>query len=100
MYRLYRIGDRTEPCGTPACISRSVDSSSSTITLNFLLEKNELISSIKLDEKCNSDNLFSNPESHVVSNSFLISKKTAAVDVLLKFQVTWSIGCVQRCVVL
>jgi hypothetical protein len=34
---------------------RSMDTSTSTITLNFLLERNELISLRKLDEKCNLD---------------------------------------------
>jgi hypothetical protein len=54
MYRLYRVGDRTEPCCTPACISRGVGSSPSTIT-EFSVGKGELISLTKLDEKCNSD---------------------------------------------
>jgi hypothetical protein len=38
--KLYRVGARTEPYGTP-CISRAVDVSPSTITLNFLLERND-----------------------------------------------------------
>jgi hypothetical protein len=25
MYRLYNVGDRTEPCDTPACISFGID---------------------------------------------------------------------------
>jgi hypothetical protein len=40
---LYNVGDRTEPCGTPACISLGVDISPSTETLNFLCERNELM---------------------------------------------------------
>jgi len=63
-----------ETCGTPACISRGVDSSPSTITLNFLLEMNELISLIKLDEKCNLDSLHSKPGRHM-SKAFPICKK-------------------------
>jgi len=59
-------------------MSRGVDR-----TLNFLLERNELISLIKLDEKCNLDSLYSKPGCHVVSKAFSISKKTAAVDILL-----------------
>jgi hypothetical protein len=51
IYRLYRVGDRTERCGTPACISRGGDSLPLTITLNFLFERNEIISFIKLDLK-------------------------------------------------
>jgi hypothetical protein len=70
-----------------------MDSSPSPITLNFLLETIEPISLIKLDEKCNSDSLYSKPRCHVVSNAFSISKKTAAVDMLiLKFKVTWSVS--------
>jgi hypothetical protein len=38
-----------ESCGTPTCGVDSVDSSPSTVTLIFLLERNELISLIKLD---------------------------------------------------
>jgi hypothetical protein len=48
MYRLYRLGTRTVPCSTPACISRGVDSSPSTVTLNFLLERSQLISLIRI----------------------------------------------------
>jgi hypothetical protein len=36
IYTLYNVGDRTEPCGIPACMSLSVDISPSTETLNFL----------------------------------------------------------------
>jgi hypothetical protein len=53
--------DKTEPCGTPACITLGVDISPSTETLNFLCEKraNKLI---KLVENSNLDNLYSKPE--------------------------------------
>jgi hypothetical protein len=47
-YILYRVGDRTEPYGTPACISLGVDILPSTETLNFLYERKELISWINL----------------------------------------------------
>jgi hypothetical protein len=40
MYKLYSVGDRTEPCGTPACIYLGVDISPSTETLNFRCERN------------------------------------------------------------
>jgi hypothetical protein len=33
MYRLYNVGDRTEPCGTLAYISLGVDVSSLTETI-------------------------------------------------------------------
>jgi hypothetical protein len=36
IYRQYNVGDRTEPCGTPAYIFLGVDSSPSTEILNFL----------------------------------------------------------------
>jgi len=55
------VGSRRELCDTPVCISRGVDSSPSTITLNFLLERRDLISLIKLDENCNLDSLYSKP---------------------------------------
>jgi hypothetical protein len=57
MYRLYRVGARTEPCDTPACISRGVGSSPLIIIPNFLLERDELISFVQLDEKWSSDSL-------------------------------------------
>jgi hypothetical protein len=40
VYILYYVGERTEPCGTPACISLGTDISPSTETFNFLWEKN------------------------------------------------------------
>jgi hypothetical protein len=70
MYKLYKVVYRTEPCGTPACISLGVDISPSTETLNFPSERMELISLIKLVEKCNFDNLYSKPGYHVVSKVF------------------------------
>jgi hypothetical protein len=48
------VGDRTEPCGTPACMYLGVDISPSTETLNFRSERKELISFV---EKFNFDNL-------------------------------------------
>jgi len=41
IYKLYSVGARTEPCGTPAFISLGVDSSPSTETLNFWWDRNE-----------------------------------------------------------
>jgi len=64
-----------EPCDTPACLFRGLDSSLSTISLNILLERNTLINLIKLEEKCNLDSLHSKPGCHVVSKAFSISKK-------------------------
>jgi hypothetical protein len=57
IYKLYRVGVRTEPCGTPACISQHVDISPSAVTLNGLLEGNELMNLIMLSEKCNFESL-------------------------------------------
>jgi hypothetical protein len=68
-----------EPCGTPASISLDVDSSPSTETLNFLWDRYELVSFIKLTESCNFDNLYKNPGCHVVAKAFLMFKNTAAV---------------------
>jgi hypothetical protein len=61
MYKLYNIGDRTEACGTAACIFLGVDSSPSTETWNFLLERKELISLTVLAEKFNLSNLCDKP---------------------------------------
>jgi hypothetical protein len=57
MYKLYRVGDRTEPCCTPACMYLGVEFSPSTETLNFRCERKELISLIEVVENCNLDNL-------------------------------------------
>jgi hypothetical protein len=43
MYKLYKVGDRMEPCGTPACMYLCVDILPSTETLNFRCERNEPI---------------------------------------------------------
>jgi hypothetical protein len=74
---LYKVGDRTEPWGTPARISLGVDISSSTETMNLHCERKELMSFIKLVENSNLDNLYSKPECHVVSKAFSMSKNTA-----------------------
>jgi hypothetical protein len=85
---LYNVGDRMEPCGTPACISLVVDISPLTKTLNFLREIKELINLIRLNENFNSDNLHSNPRRHFVSKRFSTSKNTAVINILfLKFNV-------------
>jgi hypothetical protein len=47
MYKLYMVGDRREPCGTPACMYLGVDISPSTETLNCLCERNEPINKLK-----------------------------------------------------
>jgi hypothetical protein len=99
-YILYNVGDRTEPRGTPACISLHVDISPSTKT-KFSSERKDLISCINLVENSNFDNLYSRPECHVVSKAFLMSKNTAAVDILLlKLRITWSVSLIHCSVVL
>jgi hypothetical protein len=70
MYKLYRVGDRTEPCGTLACMYLGVYISPSPDTLNFRCERKWLISLIKQVENFNLDNLWSKPGCHVVSKSF------------------------------
>jgi hypothetical protein len=70
------------PCDTHACISQGVGISPSTIILYVLQEKNELISFIMLPEICNSESLYNRPRCQVESNTFSISKITAAVDIL------------------
>jgi hypothetical protein len=85
----------------PACMYLGVDISLSTVTPNFLCEKNDPISLIKLVENCNLDNLQSKPCCHVMSKAFSMSKNTAAVDILLlKRRVTWSASLIHCSVVL
>jgi hypothetical protein len=66
----------------------------------FSLRKKKLKILIKLVENVNSDNSYSKPRYHVLSNGFSISKNTAAVDILLlKFKVTWSVSLIHWSVV-
>jgi hypothetical protein len=91
-YKLYSVGDRTETCGTPTFIYLGVDISPSTETLNFLYERNELMSSIRLVENSIVDNLYSKLGCHNVSKAFSVYKNTAAVDILLlELRVMWSL---------
>jgi hypothetical protein len=53
---LYNEGNRTEPCGTPACISLGVYISPSAWTLNFLWERKEIISLLRRIDNFNSNN--------------------------------------------
>jgi hypothetical protein len=62
LYILYNV-DRTENCGTLACMSLGVDNAPSTETLNFLWQRKELISLIRFIESFNLDNLCSKPRS-------------------------------------
>jgi hypothetical protein len=64
------VRDRTEPCGTLACISLCIDISPSTETLNFLIERKELISLVRLIENFDVDDSYSKPRCHVVSEAF------------------------------
>jgi hypothetical protein len=73
MYKVNRIGDKTEPRGTPACISLGFEITPSTETLNLRWERNDPISLVKLFENSNFDNLYSKPECHVVSKAFSMS---------------------------
>jgi hypothetical protein len=84
MCRLYSIGTRTQPWGTPATIFLGIDNSPSSRTLNFLAVRKEAISLMRFVKNSDSYNLYSRPECHVVS----ISKNTEAIDILLlKFRV-------------
>jgi hypothetical protein len=101
IYILKRVGDKTEPCGTPACITLGVDISPSTETLKFFCVRKEPISLIKLFENSNLDNFYSKPECHVLSQAFSMSKNTAAVDILLlKLRVKWSVSLMHCSIVL
>jgi hypothetical protein len=90
LYILKNVGDKTAPCGTPACIILGDDISPSTKALNFLCEIKEPRSLDKLVENSKFDKFYSKPECHVVPKDFSMSKNTAAVDILLlKLRVTW-----------
>jgi hypothetical protein len=89
MYKVNRLGDKTEHCGTLACISLGLDISPSIKTLNLRCERKDRIGLVKLFENANFDNLYSNPECHAISRSFSMCKNTASVDILwLKLRVT------------
>jgi hypothetical protein len=78
------VGDRTELCETPACMSLGVDISSLTETLYFP-EREKLISFFKTDLNFN---LYRRRMCNVVEKTSSISKNTAAVGMLLlKFKV-------------
>jgi len=66
-----------------------MDISPSTVTLNFLLERNELISLIMLAEKCNLKSLRNRSACQTVSKAFSMSENIAAIEILfLKYRVT------------
>jgi hypothetical protein len=84
MYKLYNVGDKTEPCGNPAGIYLDIDISPSIETLNSHCKRNALINLITWVENSNLDNLYSKPWHHVVSKAFAISMNTAAIHVIVK----------------
>jgi len=65
----YRGGYRTQPRGTPACISQGAHISPSTETMNFLFERNDPISLIILAGNCKLGNYYSNGEVTVRTHS-------------------------------
>jgi hypothetical protein len=70
MFKLYKVGNETEHCGIPACISHVVDILSSTETLKYLFKRNMLISFVVLAENCKLDSLFNKPGCHVITKVF------------------------------
>jgi hypothetical protein len=91
MYKLYSIGTRMEPCGTPNAFYLGEKSSPSTEILNCLLVKKVAIHLMRL-ENCSSESLCSTPGCYAVSKSFSISKNRAYIDILLlKLRETWSV---------
>jgi hypothetical protein len=75
MYKLYRVADKMEHYG--------INLSLSTEILNFLCERSELISLMRLVVNSSLDNLCSKPRCHTVSKTFSISKNITAVEILL-----------------
>jgi hypothetical protein len=92
--QVIQCGGQDRTLWHPAFISLGVDISPSTETLNFLCERNEVISLIIIRSVENSivDNLYSKPGCH---NVFSISKNTAAVDIFM-----WSVSLIHLSVVL
>jgi len=94
LYTDYTGRARTEICYTPASVSRGVD-----ITLNFLLDRNELIELIKLDGKCNLGSCIASqsPTPHIQSKGFFDIQVNSSCGLIfllssssLMFRVTWS----------
>jgi hypothetical protein len=83
---LKRIGDKTELCGTPACITLGVDISPYTETLNFLCERNEPISLKKLVENSNLENLYSKPVSFRIKGFFNVQEHRRRRHVIVKIK--------------
>jgi len=95
VYKLFSVEARTESCGNPASVYLGLDIFPSTETLNFLWDRYELISFIKLTGSCNFNNLYNKPGCHVVLKAFSMSKNTASVGILLlKFRVARSVNLV------
>jgi hypothetical protein len=82
------VGGSTEPCGTPACIYFGADFLPSTETLNFLGERRDPVSLIRLIENYNSDNLYSKPRCHVVSKGFSKVKVKATLRLTISQSVS------------
>jgi len=99
VYIMNKVGDRQEPCGTPAFASRVVDKQFSYLTTNFLFSRNDLISliwPIGMSIVCI---LYNKPSCHTVSNALARSMNTAAVcSFWLRFMLMRSIRLVS-CVV-
>jgi len=81
----FRVGTSMEPWGTSACISWGVNTSLSTETLK---------------KSYSLENIYIRPGFQVVSKAFLMSKKTTAVNMLLKCRVTWSKSLIHLSVML
>jgi hypothetical protein len=89
------VGERTKPFGVPAHLFLGADISPSTENLNYLCERKERISFIRLIENVNSDNLYSKLRCRILSKAFSIFKSTAGVNILLlKFKLRRSVSLI------
>jgi hypothetical protein len=67
--------DRIKPCHMSVRISQGVDTLPSPQALNYLFERNELISFILPAENCNLDNLYNKPGYYIVPKYFFKIQK-------------------------
>lgn len=93
-------GHRTRTCGAHARVCLDVNISLLTETLKFSSQRKELMCLITLIVNFNLCNFYSKQRWHVVSKRFSISKNTETVDILLKFEITWSVSFTRWSVVL
>jgi hypothetical protein len=80
IHKLYRVGDRTDPYGTPLVFLSGSRHFSFNRNSEFSVSK-EIISLIMLAENFKENNFYKKPGCLLVSKAFSMSKNTAAVGI-------------------